>query len=149
MLFAFYALLTTAIELRGAPFIGWIHDLSVPDPFYVTPVLMGVSQIWQQRITPQTGVDPAQQKMMMFMPVVFTFMFLWAPAGVALYWLVSNIWGIGQQYLTNYLIGPPNVRAVAAAGRAAASSASARARPTRPRGRVEHGQTRRNRSSIS
>ena len=55
---------------------------------------------------------------MMFMPVVFTFMFLWCPAGVALYWLVSNVWAIGQQYLTNYLIGPPNVARGRAAGRA-------------------------------
>jgi YidC/Oxa1 family membrane protein insertase len=110
VLFAFYALLTTAIELRGAPFFGWIHDLSLPDPFYVTPVLMGISQIWQTRITPQTGTDPTQQKMMMFMPVMFMFFFLWAPAGVAVYWLISNVWGIGQQYLTSYLIGPPNIR---------------------------------------
>jgi membrane protein insertase Oxa1/YidC/SpoIIIJ len=68
--------------------------------------------VWQQKITPVTGADPVQQKMMMFMPIVFTFMFLWAPAGVAVYWLMSNLWGIGQQYLTNYLIGPPNVRNV-------------------------------------
>ena len=112
VLFAFYSLLSTAIELRGAPFVGWIHDLSLHDPLYVTPVLMGISQLWQQRITPATGVDPAQQKMMVLMPVVFTFMFLWAPAGVALYWLMSNLWGIGQQYLTNYLIGPPKVHTV-------------------------------------
>ena len=112
VLFAFYALLTTAIELRGAPFFGWIHDLSLPDPFYVTPVLMGISQIWQTRITPQAGTDPTQQKMMMFMPVMFMFFFLWAPAGVAVYWLISNVWGIGQQYLTTYLIGPPNIRNV-------------------------------------
>ncbi|MGE3177862.1 MAG: membrane protein insertase YidC [Vicinamibacterales bacterium] len=112
VLFAFYALLSTAIELRGAPFVGWIHDLSMPDPYYVTPVLMGLSQIWQTRITPQAGADPAQQKMMMFMPVLFMFFFLWAPAGVAIYWFVSNIWGIGQTYLTNYLIGPPNIRTV-------------------------------------
>ena len=112
VLFAFYALLSTAIELRGAPFMGWIHDLSMPDPYYVTPVLMGLSQIWQTRITPQAGADPAQQKMMMFMPVIFMFFFLWAPAGVALYWFVSNIWGIGQTYFTNYMIGPPNVRTV-------------------------------------
>jgi YidC/Oxa1 family membrane protein insertase len=110
VLFAFYALLTTAIELRGAPFFGWIHDLSLPDPFYVTPILMGISQIWQTRITPQTGTDPTQQKMMMFMPVMFMFFFLWAPAGIAIYWLISNVWGIGQQYLTSYLIGPPNIR---------------------------------------
>src|SRR5207245_8710450 len=65
VLFAFYSLLSTAIELRGAPFFGWIHDLSVHDPLYVTPVLMGVSQLWQTRITPAAGADPAQQKTMM------------------------------------------------------------------------------------
>jgi YidC/Oxa1 family membrane protein insertase len=112
VLIAFYALLSTAIELRGAPFLGWIHDLSLHDPLYVTPVLMGVTMVWQQKIAPAAGVDPAQQKMMMFMPVVFTFMFLWAPAGVAVYWLMSNLWGIGQQYATNYMIGPPNVRSI-------------------------------------
>jgi YidC/Oxa1 family membrane protein insertase len=110
-IFAFYALLSTAIELRGAPFFGWIHDLSSHDPYFVTPILMGLSQIWQQRLTPAAGVDPVQQKMMMLMPVFFTFLFLWYPSGVALYWLVNNIWAIGQQYLTNYLIGPPDVRA--------------------------------------
>jgi YidC/Oxa1 family membrane protein insertase len=110
LIFAFYALLSTAIELRGAPFLGWIHDLSAHDPFYVTPVLMGASQLWQQWMMPAAGVDPAQQKMMMFMPIMFTFMFLWAPSGLAIYWLVSNVWQIGQQYLTNYIIGPPAVR---------------------------------------
>jgi YidC/Oxa1 family membrane protein insertase len=112
LIFAFYALLSTAIELRGAPFLGWIHDLSAHDPFYVTPVLMGASQLWQQWMMPAAGVDPAQQKMMMFMPIMFTFMFLWAPSGLAIYWLVSNVWQIGQQYLTNYIIGPPAVRTV-------------------------------------
>jgi YidC/Oxa1 family membrane protein insertase len=111
ILFAMWSLLSTAIELRGAPFFGWIHDLTAHDPFYVTPILMGVSQLWQQRLTPATGGDPAQQKMMMFMPVVFTFMFLWLPAGMTIYYAASNLFGIGQQYLTNYLIGPPRVRA--------------------------------------
>ena len=111
VLLAFYSLLSTAIQLRGAPFIGWIRDLSIYDPLYITPVLMGITQVWQQRITPQTGVDPAQQKLMMFMPVLFMVFFLWAPAGVAIYWFVSNLWGIGQQYLTNYLIGPPKIHA--------------------------------------
>ncbi len=112
LIFAFYALLSTAIELRGAPFLLWIHDLSAHDPYYVTPVLMGASQLWQQWMMPATGVDPAQQKMMMFMPIMFTFMFLWAPAGLAIYWLVSNVWQIGQQYATNYMIGPAAVRNV-------------------------------------
>jgi YidC/Oxa1 family membrane protein insertase len=111
-IFAFYALLSTAIELRGAPFFGWIHDLSAHDPYFVTPILMGVSQIWQTRLSPATGMDPIQQKMMLLMPVFFTFLFLWYPSGVALYWFVNNVWAIGQQYATNYLIGPsPDVRA--------------------------------------
>jgi YidC/Oxa1 family membrane protein insertase len=113
VLYAFYALLSKSIELRGAPFVFWIHDLSLPDPLFITPVLMGVSQLWMQKMTPTpAGSDPTQQKMMMFMPVMFTFFFLWAPAGLAIYYAVSNIWGIGQQYLTNYLIGPPTIRTV-------------------------------------
>ena len=110
VLFAMWALLQTSIELRGAPWFGWIHDLSQHDPWYVLPIVMGASQIWQQRIMPATGADPAQQKMMMFMPVIFTVMFLWLPAGAAIYYGVTNLWIIAQQYLTNYLIGPPNVR---------------------------------------
>ena len=110
-IFAFYALLSTAIELRGAPFIWWVHDLSAHDPYFVTPILMGISQIWQQRLAPAAGMDPIQQKLTMLMPVFFTFLFLWYPSGVALYWLVNNIWAIGQQYLTNYMIGPPKIRA--------------------------------------
>jgi YidC/Oxa1 family membrane protein insertase len=106
VLFAFYALLTVAIELRGAPWFGWIHDLSAHDPLYVTPILMGGTMFWQQKLTPM-NVDPVQQKIFMFTPIMFTFFFLWAPAGVVLYWLVSNIWAIGQQLLTNRLIGPP------------------------------------------
>jgi YidC/Oxa1 family membrane protein insertase len=109
-IFAFYALLSTAIELRGAPWFGWIHDLSAHDPYFVVPILMGVSQVWQQRLAPATGMDPVQQKMMLLMPIFFTFLFLWYPAGVALYWFVNNIWAIGQQYLTNYMIGPPKIR---------------------------------------
>jgi YidC/Oxa1 family membrane protein insertase len=112
VLYAFYSLLNYSIQLRGAPFVFWIHDLSLPDPYYVTPVLMGISQLWQQRLQPAAGADPAQQKMMMLMPIVFTVLFLWAPAGVAIYWAVSNAWGIGQTYLTNYLIGPPKVHNV-------------------------------------
>jgi YidC/Oxa1 family membrane protein insertase len=112
VLLAMWALLSTAIELRGAPFIGWIHDLTAHDPLYITPVIMGVSQLWQQKMTPSAGMDPAKQRMMMLMPIIFTFMFLWLPAGVAIYYAVTNLWGIGQQYLTNYLIGPPKVRTI-------------------------------------
>jgi YidC/Oxa1 family membrane protein insertase len=111
VLLAMWALLSTAIELRGAPFFGWIHDLSAHDPFYVTPILMGASQLWQQKLTPSAGADPAQQKMLMFMPVMFTFMFLWAPAGLAIYYGTTNLLNIAQQYFTNYWMGPPRVRA--------------------------------------
>jgi YidC/Oxa1 family membrane protein insertase len=111
VLFAFYSMLSVAVELRGAPFMGWITDLSARDPFYVTPVLMGITMFVQMQMTPST-VDPVQQKMMMIMPIVFTFMFLPAPSGLVLYWLVSNLWAIGQQKITNQLIGPPVVRTV-------------------------------------
>jgi YidC/Oxa1 family membrane protein insertase len=109
VLLAFYGLLSEAIELRGAPFTLWIHDLSVADPYYVTPILMGLSQLAQQRMAPAQA-DPAQQKMMMVMPIVFTFLFITSPSGLALYWLASNVLLIGQQLLTNYLIGPPDIR---------------------------------------
>ena len=111
ILFAFYRLLSMAIEMRGAPFMLWITDLSVHDPLYITPVIMGGSMVLQTWLTP-TQVDPMQQKMMMAMPVVFTFMFLWAPSGLVIYWLTSNVLGIGQQVLTNRVIGPPKVRTV-------------------------------------
>ena len=117
-IFAFYALLSTAIELRGAPFIFWVHDLSAHDPYFVTPILMGISQVWQQRLAPAAGMDPIQQKMTMLMPVFFTFLFLWYPSGVALYWLINNVFAIGQQYATNYMIGPPKVRAAVSGGTA-------------------------------
>jgi YidC/Oxa1 family membrane protein insertase len=106
ILFAFYSLLSQAIELRGAEFGLWIKDLSEHDPFYVTPVLMAITMFWQQRITPSTA-DPAQQKIMMMMPLMFGVMFLWVPSGLVLYWFVGNLWAIGQQYFTNWLIGPP------------------------------------------
>ena len=107
---AFYSMLQTAIELRGAPFIGWIHDLSAADPYYVLPFLVGASQLVQTLMTPTVGVDPAQQKMMLIMPVVMSFLFVSAPAGALIYWLVGNVWRIGQMQLTSYLIGPPKVR---------------------------------------
>jgi YidC/Oxa1 family membrane protein insertase len=107
VLLAFYALLSVAIELRAAPFAWWIKDLSTFDPYFVTPVLMGASQFWQTKMTPMTG-DPAQQRMMMFMPLMFMVFFLWMPSGLVLYWLVSNVWTIGQQYVTNRLIGAPS-----------------------------------------
>ncbi len=109
ILFAFYAMLSVSIELRGQPWALWIHDLSQHDPYYITPVLMGLSMLWQQRLTPVA--DPAQAKMMMLTPIMFLFFFLWAPSGLVLYWLVSNMLGIGQQYATNRIIGAPVVTA--------------------------------------
>jgi len=108
-LFAFYAMLSVAIEIRGADFFAWITNLSAPDPYFVTPILMGVAQFWQTKMTPTTA-DPAQQKIMMFMPIMFSFMSLSFPSGLVIYWLVSTVWTIGQQYATNYLIGAPAKR---------------------------------------
>ncbi len=125
VLFAFYAMLSVAIELRGAPWIFWLKDLSVMDPLYITPVLMGASMFWQQKMTPTTA-DPIQQKMFLFMPVIFSVMFLWAPSGLVLYWLTSNIMTIGQQYLTNHLISsPPKTTGGTSAERRAKSVGSA------------------------
>ena len=107
-LFAFYAMLGQAIEIRGADFLGYIKDLSRADPLFITPALMGATMFWQQKITPSTA-DPTQQKVMMFMPLMFTAMMLWAPSGLVIYWTMSQVFAIGQQYLTNYLIGPPKV----------------------------------------
>jgi YidC/Oxa1 family membrane protein insertase len=108
-----YNALMQAIELRHAPFIGWITDLSQPDrlgalaiPFVSPPgipvmtLLMGASMLVQQRMTPSMG-DPMQQRMMMLLPLVFTVMFVNFPAGLVLYWLANNVMMIGQQYLTN------------------------------------------------
>jgi YidC/Oxa1 family membrane protein insertase len=99
--FALYKSLMFSIELRHAPFMFWIQDLSAKDPFYVTPLIMGVTMFIQQKMTPTAGMDPMQAKMMLMLPVVFTFMFLNFPSGLVLYWLVNNILTIGQQYYIN------------------------------------------------
>jgi YidC/Oxa1 family membrane protein insertase len=105
ILFAFYNTLTVAVELRGAPFFGWITDLTLKDPFYVTPLLMGATMFLQQKMTATKMGDPTQQRMMMMMPVIFTVMFLNLPSGLVLYWFVNNLLGIGQQWLVNRHIG--------------------------------------------
>jgi len=97
---ALYNVLGKAIELRGAPFAFWITDLAAKDPYYVLPITMGVTMVIQQKMTPST-MDPTQAKIMMFMPIIFTFMFLSFPSGLVLYWLVNNILGIVQQYFVN------------------------------------------------
>ena len=106
ILIAFYNVFTVAFELRGAPFVGWINDLSVKDPLYVTPVLMGLTMFLQQKLSMSKGMDPAQQRVMLAMPLIFTVMFLNMPAGLILYWLVNNILGIAQQWLVNRHTAP-------------------------------------------
>jgi YidC/Oxa1 family membrane protein insertase len=106
-LLAFYGMLGQAIEIRGADFFGWIHNLSAPDPFYILPLITGAVQFWQSRLTPTPNVDPTQQKVMMMMPLMITVMSFGFASGLVLYWLFSTLFGFGQQYLTNYLIGAP------------------------------------------
>jgi YidC/Oxa1 family membrane protein insertase len=96
VLFSFYSLLSAAVELRRSPWLGWINDLSAPDPFYVLPIVMGVSMLVQQRMAPAQG-DPMQRRMFMFMPIIFTVLFLGFPAGMVLYWLTNNLLAIAQQ----------------------------------------------------
>lgn len=101
ILWAFFDVLTATVELRGAPFIGWIRDLTHPDAYWITPILMGGSMFVQQKMTPTANVDPQQQRMMLFMPVIFTVMFGSLPSGLVLYYFVNNLLGIGQQWLVN------------------------------------------------
>jgi len=103
--FALYSALLGAIELRHEPFLWWITDLSAKDGLYVTPLLMGVSMFMQQRMTP-TSVDPTQAKIMMWMPVVFTFFMVNFPSGLVLYWLTSNALSVAQQMVINRIQVP-------------------------------------------
>jgi len=103
ILFALYRMVMSAIELRHTPFyiVGtWLPDLSAKDPYYITPILMGISWFIQQKMTPTTG-DPTQQKMMLFMPIVFTILFLNFPSGLVIYWLISNVLSVIQQAYIN------------------------------------------------
>ena len=96
---ALYWALMESVELRHSPFFGWITDLSAQDPYYILPLLMGASMFMIQKMSPTTVTDPMQQKIMTFMPVMFTFFFLFFPSGLVLYWLVSNIVTLIQQTL--------------------------------------------------
>ena len=95
---ALYWVLLESVELRQAPFIGWYKDLAQHDPYFVLPILMGVSMIAQQKLNP-TPPDPLQAKIMMALPFIFTFFFLFFPAGLVLYWFVNNILSIAQQWV--------------------------------------------------
>ncbi|MCX5901149.1 MAG: membrane protein insertase YidC, partial [Proteobacteria bacterium] len=99
---ALYNALMYSIELRHANFVSfWINDLSAKDPTYIAPIIMGISQFLQQKMTPTTSMDPMQAKMMLFMPLVFTFMFLSFPSGLVIYWLVNNVISLVQQLYIN------------------------------------------------
>jgi len=95
-----YNTLLYAIELRHSPLFWWIQDLSAKDPYYITPIIMGATQFIQQKMTPTTG-DPMMAKMMLIMPIVFTFIFLNFPSGLVIYWLLNNVLSIGQQIYIN------------------------------------------------
>lgn len=97
---ALYWVLLAAVEMRGAPWLGWVTDLTAPDPWYILPVIMGITSILQVKLNPQP-MDPMQAKIMMIMPVAFTVMFIFFPAGLVLYWVVNNILSIAQQWAIN------------------------------------------------
>jgi len=110
---AYYKVLSVSIELRGANFL-WVHDLSQPEtlPVRLLPVVLVLTQFLSQKMTPPSpGADPAQQKMMMFMPLVMGYMFYFASSGLVLYWLTGNIVGIAQQWVLNRKTPAPVVEA--------------------------------------
>ncbi|WP_068320026.1 membrane protein insertase YidC [Polynucleobacter yangtzensis] len=99
-----YWVLLSSVEMRGAPWVLWIHDLSVPDPYYILPVIMAASMFVQTKLNP-TPPDPVQAKIMMYMPIVFSVMFFFFPAGLVLYWVVNNLLSIAQQWQINQMFG--------------------------------------------
>jgi YidC/Oxa1 family membrane protein insertase len=99
-----YWVLLEAVELRQAPFVGWIQDLSAQDPYYILPVLMTASMYLQQRMSPKPP-DPVQAKVMMIMPIAFSVMFFFFPAGLVLYWVVNNVLSIAQQWQITRAVG--------------------------------------------
>jgi YidC/Oxa1 family membrane protein insertase len=103
---ALYWVLLASVEMRNAPWLGWIQDLASPDPWFILPVLMAVSMFIQTKLNP-TPPDPVQAKVMMFMPIVFSVMFFFFPAGLVLYWVVNNILSIAQQWVITRNIESP------------------------------------------
>jgi YidC/Oxa1 family membrane protein insertase len=99
-----YWVLLSAIELRHAPWIGWIHDLAAPDPYFILPVLYAISAWAQVKLSPTPATDPIQQKMFQIMPIAFSVMFVFFPSGLVLYWLVNNLLQIGQQWHVNRML---------------------------------------------
>jgi YidC/Oxa1 family membrane protein insertase len=101
-----YATLSASVEMRGAPWLGWIHDLGAPDPFYILPIIMMISMFVQYKLNPAPA-DPAQAKVMMIMPLVFGVTFFFFPAGLVLYWVTNNLLSIAQQYWITRVMSAP------------------------------------------
>ncbi|MEI4269794.1 MAG: membrane protein insertase YidC [Candidatus Dasytiphilus stammeri] len=101
---ALYYMLINSVELRQAPFILWIHDLSAHDPYYILPLGMGITMYFLQKMSPNTMTDPNQQKILTYMPIIFSIFFFWFPSGLVLYYIVSNLLAILQQILISYSI---------------------------------------------
>ncbi|MDX1387912.1 MAG: membrane protein insertase YidC [Acidobacteriota bacterium] len=125
ILIGFYDMLLASVELRGAPFVLWIDDLTLKDPAYVTPILMGITMFLQQKMTQAKIGDPMQQRIMMMMPLIFTIMFLNLPSGLVLYWFTNNVLGIGQQWIVN--------KRLAAVGAAAEKGSGGKTDGTQPK----------------
>jgi len=104
-----YWVLLSSVEMRGAPWILWIHDLSIPDPYYILPLIMAASMFVQTKLNP-TPPDPVQAKIMMYMPIVFSVMFFFFPAGLVLYWVVNNLLSIAQQWQINQMFGKKHAK---------------------------------------
>ena len=103
---ALYWVLLSSVEMRGAPWVGWIHDLAAPDPFYILPVVMTMTTMLQTALNPAPP-DPMQAKMMWIMPLAFSVMFFFFPSGLVLYWITNNVLSIAQQWLINTRMGVP------------------------------------------
>jgi YidC/Oxa1 family membrane protein insertase len=109
ILWGFYRMLSGAIELRHAPWIGWIHDLSAKDPYYILPIAMAISTFLMTKLTPTpAGMDPGQQRMMMVMPLMMAVIFINLSSGLNLYYFTSNLVGVGQQWYLNKMQPPPS-----------------------------------------
>ena len=100
---AFYWVLLESVEMRQAPFALWISDLSVRDPYFILPILMGAAMLFQQKLNPTPG-DPVQAKVMQIMPIMFTGFFAFFPAGLVLYWVTNTVLSVAQQWYINKVV---------------------------------------------
>jgi YidC/Oxa1 family membrane protein insertase len=103
---ALYWVLLSSVDMRNAPWLGWIHDLSAPDPYYILPAIMALTTLLQTSLNPAPP-DPLQAKMMWFMPMAFSIMFFFFPSGLVLYWITNNVLSIAQQWVINTRMGVP------------------------------------------